>query len=185
MEWGGRASFIAASACIALAMGVASAQAQTRNANGTDDLRPLYANSADAAEGKRVAESSCVACHGVNGISGTERVPHLATQRSAYLWTELRAYKAGARRSGPMLNAVKFLSDDALLKVAAYYASLEPAPPVIVSGKASPAPSDPVQTGKTAAAACAGCHGETGNSKTSGIPSLAGLNQKYFAAAMK
>ena len=38
-------------------------------------------------------------------------------------------YQAGGRGNTPMNNVVKFLSDDALIKVAAYYASLDPAPP--------------------------------------------------------
>jgi cytochrome c553 len=42
-----------------------------------------------------------------------------------------------------------------------------------------------VQAGKTAAAGCAGCHGDTGISKTPGTPSLVGLDPKYLVAAMK
>jgi cytochrome c553 len=71
-----------------------------------------------------------------------------------------------------------------LVKVAAYYASLEPVRPS-ASAKAAPARLDPVQAGKAAAAACAGCHGEAGISKTPGTPSLVGLDPKYFVAAMK
>ena len=68
-------------------------------------------------------------CHGVNGISATKGVPHLAGQRPAYTYLELKAYKSGARGAEAMTNAVKFLSDDALVKVAAYYASLDPRSP--------------------------------------------------------
>ena len=32
-----------------------------------DDLRAVYANAADVADGKRVAETSCIGCHAVNG----------------------------------------------------------------------------------------------------------------------
>ena len=155
----------------------------TVEAGQSDDLRPLYANAGDVAEGKRVAETSCVACHGINGISTTEGVPHIAGQRPAYLWIELRAYKTGARGEKTMGAAAKsILSDEALLKVAAYYASLDPPQPTAASAKPRP---EPLQAGKATAAACVGCHGETGISKTAGIPSLAGLDPKYFAAAMK
>jgi cytochrome c553 len=84
-----------------------------------------------------------------------------------------------------MESAVKFLNDDALVKVAAYYASLEPAPPAPAeaAGKVAP-PLDPLAAGKAAAAACAGCHGETGVSSMAGTPSLIGLDEKYFVAAM-
>jgi cytochrome c553 len=85
-----------------------------------------------------------------------------------------------------MTGIVRYLSDDALVKVAAYYASLEPpraAPaPAAKAGKARP---DPVQAGKAAAEACAGCHGENGVSTTPGMPSLVGLDPKYFTAAMQ
>jgi cytochrome c553 len=83
-----------------------------------------------------------------------------------------------------MEGAVKFLSDDALIKVAAYYASLDPAQPAPSAGtKVAAAKPDPVSAGK-AAAGCAGCHGETGISKVPGMPSLAGLDPKYLVAAM-
>jgi cytochrome c553 len=82
--------------------------------------------------------------------------------------------------------AVKFLSDDALVKVAAYYASLDPALPNALSGaKPAPAKSDAVRAGKAAAEACAGCHGDTGITKTPGMPSLVGMDPKYLVAAMK
>ena len=149
-----------------------------------EDLRPLYANAEDAAEGKRLANASCAGCHGANGISITPDVPHLAGQRPVYLYDELRVYQSGGRSNSPMNNAVKFLNNDALIKLAAYYASLDPAQPESANA-GNVAEIDPVQAGKTAAAACAGCHGDAGISKTPGMPSLAGLDPKYLTAAMK
>jgi cytochrome c553 len=84
----------------------------------------------------------------------------------------------------PMNNAVKFLNNDALIKLAAYYASLDPAQPESASG-GRVVGADPVQAGKAAAVPCAGCHGDAGISKTPGMPSLAGLDSKYLTAAMK
>ncbi len=152
----------------------------------SDELRATRATAVDVAEGKRVAEGSCIRCHGANGISTTKGVPHLAGQRPAYLHLELRAYQSGARGDKAMDGVVKFLSDDALFKVAAYYASLDPAQPdATTAAKAAPAKPDPVSAGKAAAAGCAGCHGEAGVSKTPGMPSLIGLDPKYLMAAMK
>ena len=150
-----------------------------------DDLRAVYANAADVAEGKRLADASCAGCHGANGISTTAGVPNLAGQRPAYLYRELRVYQAGGRGESAMNNAVKFLSDDALVKVAAYYASLD----LARAGAANDAQAvasepDPAQTGKAAAASCVGCHGEAGISKTPGMPNLVGLDPKYLVAAM-
>ncbi len=129
---------------------------------------------------------TCSRCHGANGISTTKGVPHIAGQRPAYLYAKLKAYKAGVRRDESMESAVKFLADDALVKVAAYYASLEPAPPFAgAGGKPLPAKPDPVAAGKSAAAACDGCHGEGGVTKIAGMPSLVGLDPKYLVTAMR
>ncbi len=147
-----------------------------------DDLRSIFVNAADIAEGKRLAQSSCVRCHGANGISSTPGIPNIAGQRAAYLHLQLRAYRQGTRAKGPMGGAVNFLSDDALIKVAAYFGSLEPARPASAAKPLAQKP-DALQSGKAAAAACAGCHGENA-SKTPGMPNLVGFDPKYFLAAV-
>lgn len=149
------------------------------------DFRAAFATPQDVAEGKRVAEASCASCHGITGISTTKGVPHIAGQRPLYLYDEMRLYQRGNRGNTPMNNAVRFLSDDALVKVAAYYAGLDPAPPATApaaSGKIA-VKADPASAGKAAAAGCAGCHGDTGISKTAGMPSLVGLDPKYLVDA--
>jgi cytochrome c553 len=162
----------------------APTQPATVNIAAGDDLHAVYANSEDVAEGSRLANASCSGCHGANGISTTADVPHLAGQRPAYLYLELRVYQSGGRGDNPMNNAVKFLSDDALFKVAAYYSSLDPPQPAAPDGTKR-ADADPVEAGKAAAAACAGCHGETGISKMPGTPSLVGLDPQYLVTAMQ
>jgi cytochrome c553 len=161
-----------------------SALAQTAARNG--ELRALFAGPLEIAEGKKLAESTCAGCHGANGISTTPGIPNLAGQRAAYLYLEMQAYRSGVRGESAMNNAVRFLNEAALLNVAAYYASLEPAEPsAAAAAKNLLARPDPVQAGKAAAASCAGCHGETGVSKTPGTPSLVGLDPKYLVSAMK
>ena len=160
----------------------ANAQRPAAQTGGGDDLRPLYANAQDVAEGKRLAEATCAKCHGVSGVSTVAGVPHLAGQRAAYLYRELRAYQSGARGNDTMNGTVTFLSNDALTNVAAYYASLDPAPPA--AGSEPPARPDAVLAGKTAAAGCAGCHGEAGISKMPGTPSLVGQDPKYLVGTM-
>ena len=174
-------------ACVAVGGFAASAAAQnsTVMTGSANDLRPLYADAGDIAEGKRLADSSCAGCHGANGISASPGVPNLAGQRPVYLYFELRAYQSGVRGDSAMNNAVKFLNDDALVKVAAYFASLDPAQPRPASGLAAVVPKpDALQAGKSAAAACTGCHGEAGITKTPGMPSLVGLDPKYFVTAI-
>ncbi len=150
-------------ALAALAGFSAGASAQPAAIRAGDDLRTLAATPMDIAEGKRLAEMNCAACHGVTGISSIAGTPHLAGQRPPYLYLEIKAYQSGARGNSAMNNAVKFLSDDALTKVAAYFGSLDPAPPP--PGPARAANPDPLQVGKGVAAACTGCHGDTGVSQ--------------------
>jgi cytochrome c553 len=156
-------------------------------AGASAELRPIFATAPDILEGKRLAEVSCTRCHGANGISTTAGVPHIAAQRPPYIYAQLRAYLQGARPQSPMTGAVKFLSDDALVKVAAYFGTLEPPRPAAAAKPSpkAPAQKDPVLAGKAAAEACAGCHGDNGVSKTPGSPSLAGLDPKYLVAAIK
>jgi cytochrome c553 len=169
-------------ACVATTAFTAGAAAQTAAAGNANELRPLYADAGDVAEGKRLATSACASCHGAEGISTSPDVPNLAGQRAVYLYTELRAYQSGVRSDSAMHNAVKFLNDDALVKVAAYFASLEPAQPK--AGVTVAAKPDAFQAGKDAAASCSGCHGEAGVTKTPGMPSLVGFDPKYFVDAI-
>jgi len=159
------------------------AVAQTTSIKTGDELRPIYAKPADVADGKQFADSACAGCHGANGISTTTGIPDLAGQRPVYLYMALRAYQSGARINAAMNTSVKFTSDAALVKVAAYYASLDPPQP---PAAAAPTFLDPVLAGKTAAAAaCAGCHGEAGVTTTPGFPSLVALTPQYLTTAMK
>jgi cytochrome c553 len=149
-----------------------------------DELRTLEATPMDIAEGRRLAATSCAGCHGANGINTNPGVPNLAGQRAPYIYIELKAYQSGARGDSAMGNAIKFLSNDALIKVAAYFASLDPpAAPPAASGR--PINFDPLQAGKAVSAACAGCHGDTGVSQIPGTPSLVGFDPKYLVDAMK
>ena len=179
-------AFTAIAAMTSMSYPGGAAAQPARVTPGGEDLRAAYANAADVADGKRVADSSCAKCHGTNGISVIKGVPHLAGQRPAYLYVELRAYRSGTRGDDAMKAAVRDLSDDALVKVSAYYASLDTARVGLAEGaKAPSAMPDPVQAGKTAAVPCGGCHGEGGAGKIPGMPSLAGLDPKYLVAAMK
>jgi cytochrome c553 len=149
-----------------------------------DALKTLTMTPTDIAEGKHLAETNCAGCHGANGVSVTPGIPHLAGQRPAYLYIELKAYQSGNRGDSTMANIAKILNDETLVKVAAYFAGLDPAP--ALTSPAGPPKLDAVQAGKAvAAAACAGCHGNEGVSLIPAIPSLVGLDPKYLADAMK
>lgn len=77
--------------------------------------------SADLAAGKARAEAVCAACHGANGVSVSDNVPHLAAQRPGYLEGQLKAYKAGTRKN-PLMSAIAAqLSAEDMANVAAHF----------------------------------------------------------------
>jgi len=135
----------------------------------------------DAAAGKVIAEKSCKACHGENGGGVAPAIPHLAAQREAYLLASLNEYKSGKRTHAALRDIATQMSEADLRNVAAYFASL---PPVAVTTAQDVKHTSPYETGKALAAGCAKCHGEDGNAKTPGTPTLAGQQSHYLAAAI-
>ena len=73
-----------------------------------------------------------------------------------------------------MKSTGRALSDADINNIALFYALQKP-------GKAQTPAAGSQTAGKSAAAACAGCHGEGGVS-TGTAPSLAGQDAQYFAA---
>ncbi len=81
-------------------------------------------NAADIAAGKAKVIAICAECHGLNGISVIANFPNLAGQKELYLLAQLKAFKAGKRKSLEMNLIVKKVSDTDIANVAAYFASL-------------------------------------------------------------
>ena len=172
-------TFLIAAALAVSAAGTATAQ----SASDTETaMRTLAATPMDIADGKQLANTSCARCHGADGIGSAPYMPSIAGQRPAYLYLSLKDYASGVRADAQMREAIKFLSDDALIKVSAYYAGLDPAE--TAPGGVPPARPDALQAGQKAAAACTGCHGATGVTAIPGIPSLISLDTKYLVEAM-
>jgi cytochrome c553 len=133
----------------------------------------------DIQAGKSVAEAQCVGCHGLDGRGAAPAIPHLAAQLPEYLLASLYAYKEGKRAHAGLRDMTALMSDAELRNVVGYYASLPP----IKDSETQEVTLSPYEKGKVAAAVCAACHGEDGNSKIPGTPSLAGQQPLYFVAA--
>jgi cytochrome c553 len=131
----------------------------------------------DIAAGKSLAETQCAGCHGVDGKGTAPGIPDLAAQVDKYLVESLQAYKEGKRTHAALRDITAELSDTDVRNVAGFYAGL---PPLEDTAQLSP-----YERGQALAASCARCHGEDGNSKTPGIPSLAGQQPLYFVGALR
>lgn len=137
---------------------------------------------ADLGAGKAIAEKECRACHGLDGKGVAPGIPHIGGQRERYLLASIKEYKGGKRTHAALRDMTGHMSEAEVRNVTAYYAGL----PSVMTGAAKDGqlPS-PHEQGKELAAACAKCHGEDGNSKTPGIPSLAGQQPHYLVTAIQ
>jgi len=135
----------------------------------------------DVAAGKSLAEKTCKACHGADGGAVAPAIPHLAAQRERYLLASLIEYKDGKRTHAALRDIAAHMSEADMRNVAAYFASL---PPVPVAAAKDVKHTSPYEKGKALAAECAKCHGDDGNAKTPGTPTLAGQQPHYLVAAI-
>ena len=84
---------------------------------------PLAAEAGDAAAGAKKT-TTCIACHGKDGISIAPTYPNLACQKEQYLIKSIKAYKSGERNDPMMKPMVAALSDADIENIAAYYSTL-------------------------------------------------------------
>lgn len=90
---------------------------------------PVQARPDQESAGKKIAATTCAACHGIDGISnGTQiggiTVPNLSPQKLNYLVQQLRAFKNGSRENPTMQSIASQLSDEQIHEVAEYYSGL-------------------------------------------------------------
>lgn len=137
---------------------------------GTNQFDPL-------SEGKQLA-STCIGCHGAQGSSRARGTPSLSGLHYTYLASAIKAYQTGERTSTIMKTMVSHLDEVQIEKIALFFASQHPKQ-TANRGKGSAA------AGAKIAEGCAACHGKEGISEKPEIPSLAGQDADYLAAALK
>ena len=136
----------------------------------------------DATAGKAVAERDCKACHGLDGRGLAPGIPNLAGQREPYLFLALTEYREVKRTHAALRDLAGRLTESERRNVVAYYAAQ---PPVVAASGKDVQQTTLLEKGKALAAACVKCHGDEGNSKTRGVPSLAGQQPHYLVAAIR
>lgn len=85
----------------------------------------LAAGDIEAGKGK---SAICAACHGADGIATIPGYPNLKGQNEQYLISSVKAYKNKERHGGlaaVMQAQASMLSDQDIVNLAAYYASLK------------------------------------------------------------
>ncbi|MDO6425944.1 cytochrome c [Thalassotalea sp. 1_MG-2023] len=85
---------------------------------------PFNSIAADIKAGKEKS-AVCSTCHGDKGISAAPNYPNLAGQKEQYLIKQLKEFKSGVREDTIMASMVMPLSEEDIINLAAYYASLK------------------------------------------------------------
>ncbi|MGE5616230.1 MAG: c-type cytochrome [Bacillota bacterium] len=174
----------AAAAALALA-GCGQEQGPAKTAS-TSSAQPdaqkasLDAPAGNIEAGKKIAEAECKGCHGLDGKGVAPAIPRLSGQSERYLLAALNEYRERKRMHAVLREIATSLKEADLRNVAAFYASLPASGPA--SGAAPVA--SPYEQGKAVAARCATCHGDDGNGKIPGTPSLAGQQPRYLTVAI-
>lgn len=99
-----------------------AAQPVTRVSWNMETFGALY--QADRANGARLAEERCIACHTVEGNTPDPSIPRNLGQSRFALYKQLHDYRSGARINDVMSPLVKDLDEKAIADLAAYYGAL-------------------------------------------------------------
>jgi cytochrome c553 len=130
----------------------------------------------------------CWRCHGLNGTGRPAGAfPSLAGQRSAYLYTSLRAFRERGRFSGIMGEIASKLSDSTMREIGTYYERLPPRVPETPGDEASIARGQRIATQgvpERDVPACVECHGPTAVPKNPAYPKLASQDARYLMSQL-
>jgi len=121
---------------------------------------------------------SCFGCHGIDGYRNaypSYRVPKLGGQKAAYLVVALNGYRQNTRQHPTMTGQASSLSDQDIVNVAAYLASI--GGDTVAAGGSKDVSFDKAQ-------ACTACHGNNGISVNAMWPTLAGQHEDYLVRAL-
>lgn len=135
---------------------------------------------ADIEDGKKIATTVCVACHGEAGNATVTANPILAGQTFRYMYLQLKDFKEGRRKDPGMEAIVSTLSKEDMQSVSQYYAAQKQ--------KSNPFKADAarIARGKVKAdeVLCTMCHlgGFLGQNE---IPRVAGQHPEYVIKQLK
>ncbi len=146
-------------------------------------VSPTHA-AGDAAAGQ-TKSAICAACHGPQGISSIPLNANLAGQVPGYIETQLKAFKSGERANVIMAGQASLLSDEDMIDLDAYFASLPAATSAGLTDdeKALAEAGEAIYRGGYAEkdiAACMSCHGPSGHGIPKNYPRVSAQHFEYL-----
>ena len=165
---------------------VLAAHAQASNTKQSVDYQ------GDAAKGKEIATTVCVACHGADGNSPTAANPKLAGQHAGYLFKQMKNFKAGPDGKSERVNAIMNgmiapYTEEQMKDLAAYFSSQKQNGGEAKNRETLDLGKKLYRAGDASKGlpACAACHGPTGSGLPVQFPRIAGQFQEYTEAQLK
>jgi len=146
----------------------------------------------DLAKARKIVETVCIACHGVDGNSPLPANPILAGQGSAYLFKQLTDFKAAdgkpaSRNNAIMAGMTATLNSDDMKNLALYFSQQKRKPAMASDENLVAAGRIIWRKGdfERGIPACAGCHGAAGAGVPAQYPRLAGQYAEYTELQLK
>ena len=153
-------------------------------------------------DGRRIAETVCIACHGLDGqgapTAATPLTPRLGAQQRQYLAGKLEKYRSGVFDHPVMSAIARGLGDDEIVNVAEWYSRIlidspwftQEAALGMVDDSADPAMTPQRWSGKLKASqVCANCHGLYGQALLAGnadlVPNLTAQNAEFIIERLR
>ncbi len=152
-------------------------------------IAPLAHGAGDPEAGKAQA-APCAACHGQDGASPIDpSYPVLAGQVEGYLFRQLEMIQSGERNIPLMAGQLNGKSEQDLMDLAAYYASLPDKVAQTDADDETLSLAQGIYRGgilDKGVAACTSCHAPSGNGNgPAGFPDIGGQPVAYTVAQLK
>jgi cytochrome c553 len=144
----------------------------------------------NAAAGKKLAETQCVACHGVDGqTKNFPAYPRLAGQLQGYIYMQLAFFATGERQHPIMSTQIVGLTNQQLLDVAAHFSSVPGMTPMVSTATPAELALGEKLFRKGALErgipACASCHGPAGKGQLPAFSRIGGQHPQYMQSMLK
>lgn len=146
----------------------------------------------NAAKGQEIATTVCVACHGADGNSPSSANPKIAGQHAAYLFKQMKNFKADAEGKSERVNAIMNgmiapYTEEQMKDLAAYFSAQKQNGGEMKSRDTLTLGQKLWRAGDASKGlpACAACHGPTGSGLPAQYPRVAGQFAEYTEAQLK
>ena len=123
---------------------------------------PTKSNLSEVLHGKKLVETNCATCHGVEGNSTNPQFPKIAGQNPDYLALQLHAFKSGARPSPIMSVPASALTNKQIDELAQYFSDQTVQPDVVKDPQLARDGAGIFNEPSAGTPPCVACHGRGG-----------------------